>query len=340
MRSTRLVSTLALVTAVVLFGALSTMAVAGDKCCAQDSAKSEECHDGKKPEDVYSGGVANAHHAIAVLEALESGDASALEKLISANTYVQHNLAFPSGRDAMVGAVSSGMLDGTTVDVKRAFSDGEYVVTHSEYTLFGQHQVGFDVFRFEDGLVVEHWDNLQPFAEPNPSGHTMLDGPVDVGDVELTAGNKALIERFVSGVLIGGDFDSLPGYFDGDSYAQHNPGIGDDLSTLVDAIVSGAVTMTFEKLHFVLGSGDFVLAISIPALDRQSQFYRNTRAGERQPRPDNSKELAPGLSARRIVNGLYVLFLCRSPIPDSAPDGGRPLYLSIVRIATGRSDPW
>jgi hypothetical protein len=35
------------------------------------------------------------------------------------------------------------------------FADGEFVVAQSEYEFFGP-KVGFDVFRFEDGKVVEH----------------------------------------------------------------------------------------------------------------------------------------------------------------------------------------
>jgi len=30
-------------------------------------------------------------------------------------------------------------------------------VTHTEYDFFGP-KIGFDVFRFEDGWIVEHWD--------------------------------------------------------------------------------------------------------------------------------------------------------------------------------------
>ena len=46
-----------------------------------------------------------------------------------------------------------------------------------------------------------------------------------------------------------------------------------------------------DSLIKLMSGGDFLLAISNAALDRQSQFYRNTRAGERQPRPDNSKRI-------------------------------------------------
>ena len=31
---------------------------------------------------------------------------------------------------------------------------------HTDYNFFGP-KIGFDIFRFEDGKIVEHWDNLQ-----------------------------------------------------------------------------------------------------------------------------------------------------------------------------------
>ncbi len=39
----------------------------------------------------------------------------------------------------------------------RIFADGDFVVAQSEYDFFGP-KVGFDVFRFEGGEIVEHWD--------------------------------------------------------------------------------------------------------------------------------------------------------------------------------------
>jgi len=47
--------------------------------------------------------------------------------------------------------------------------DGDYVFTHTDYNFFGP-KIGFDIFRFENGQIVERWDNLQEIAGPNPSG--------------------------------------------------------------------------------------------------------------------------------------------------------------------------
>ena len=50
------------------------------------------------------------------------------------------------------------------VNTVRVFQDGDFVFTHTDYNVFGP-KIGFDIFRFEDGKIVEHWDNLQETAK-------------------------------------------------------------------------------------------------------------------------------------------------------------------------------
>jgi len=54
------------------------------------------------------------------------------------------------------------------VNLVRVFSDGDHV--HTEYD-FSTRRIGFEVFRFEGDMTVEHWDNIQPRRGPGPSGH-------------------------------------------------------------------------------------------------------------------------------------------------------------------------
>ena len=121
--------------------------------------------------------MSNKEKAVAILNALASGNPSAPEQSISDKTYIQHNLSAPSGKAAFLGLVPI-MGDDASVNVVRVIEDGDLVACHTEYYLapFGGALVGFDVFRFEDGLVVEHWDNLQAIATETASGRTQLDG--------------------------------------------------------------------------------------------------------------------------------------------------------------------
>jgi hypothetical protein len=89
----------------------------------------------------------------------------------------------------------------------RVITEGDMVVLHNTYenaqALGADTLVAFDVFRVEDGQVVEHWDNLQVPPTETVSGRSMTDGPTEVVDLELTAQNKTVVEGFIADVLQG-----------------------------------------------------------------------------------------------------------------------------------------
>ena len=120
-----------------------------------------------------------------LLKSIETGDSKPVGH-INPKKYIQHNLAVGDGLEGF-GAVLQQLPKGSAkVNTVRVFQDGGYVFAHTDYNFFGP-KVGFDIFRFENGLIVEHWDNLQekPMA-PNPSGRTMLDGSTQAIDSKST----------------------------------------------------------------------------------------------------------------------------------------------------------
>lgn len=200
----------------------------------------------------------------ALLKSIESGDPAPVA-IVNPNQYKQHNLAVGDGLAGFAAALQALPKGSAKVNTVRIFQDGEYVFAHTDYNFFGR-KIGFDIFRFENGKVVEHWDNLQqtPTA-PNPSGRTMIDGPTVAVDLSQTDANKALVRAFVDDILVNGRMEKLAGYFDGDNYVQHNPQIGDGLSGLgaaLQAMAKQGLTMKYDKIHKVLGEGNFVLVAS------------------------------------------------------------------------------
>ncbi len=207
----------------------------------------------------------NERKAVAVLESLESGDPTAIEQYVSAETYIQHNLGFPSGRQTLLDALPMLKEAGTTVTVHRALEDGDLVALHSEYNLFGAPMIGFDVFRFEDGLIVEHWDNLQETVTETASGRSMIDGPAEVTDLAQTAANKTLVQGLIEDILMGKNPDRITDYISTEIYAQHNPGIADGLEGLVaalEAMAQQGMVLRIDSLHKVIGEGNFVLTMA------------------------------------------------------------------------------
>ncbi len=217
----------------------------------------------------------NKQRVVDLLKSIETGDSKPVA-YINPNKYIQHNLAVGDGLTGF-GAVLQALPKGSArANTVRVFQDGEFIFAHTEYNFFGP-KVGFDIFRFEDGKIVEHWDNLQETAAANPSGHTMVDGVEQVTDMDKTQANKALVRSFVEDILVIGQMEKLAAYFDGDNYIQHNPQIPDGLSGLggaLQAMAKRGITIKYDRIHKVLGEGSFVLAASEGTFaGRHSSFY-------------------------------------------------------------------
>jgi len=206
----------------------------------------------------------NREKAVELLKSLETGDSTPVS-YINPEKYIQHNLNAGDGL-AGFGELLKQLPEGSVkVNVIRAFEDGDYVFTHTDYNFFGP-KAGFDIFRFENGKMVEHWDNLAEKAvKVNPSNHTQFDGTTEISDLEKTEDNKKLVNGFVQDILIDGKMEKMNNYIDGENYIQHNTMIADGLSGLGKAFEEMArqgIKMIYSKNHMILGEGNFVLAVS------------------------------------------------------------------------------
>lgn len=210
----------------------------------------------------------NIQKALELINTFANGDTQKAASLL-AEGYIQHNLAYGTGRDAFVGSVSylASAPVKTTVNNIRAFEDGDKVFLQSVYNFAGEgEQVAFDIFRFdESGLIAEHWDNLTAKSGPNPSGRTQIDGTKEVKELDKTEANRRLVKNFLYDVMQGNNSAKTPDYFNGDTYLQHNIGIADGLSGLGTALATLAeqgIHMIYDKVHMVLAQGNFILAVS------------------------------------------------------------------------------
>ena len=228
------------------------------------------------PRDSDSTVLSNKDKAVAVLNSIETGDQQAVS-YINPTQYTQHNLAVGDGLAGFGAVLQALPKDSAKVDVVRAFSDGDYVFSHTDYNFFGP-KVGFDIFRFENGLIVEHWDNLAVKAEnANPSGRSQLDGTTVIADLDKTEENKALVADFVDTILVKGEMDKISNFIEGDNYLQHNTDIADGISGLgaaLQALAEKGIFMVYSENHIVLGEGNFVLSVSEGTFaDAPTSFY-------------------------------------------------------------------
>lgn len=210
----------------------------------------------------------NKEKALALINTFATGDTEKAKELLAPG-YIQHNLAYGTGAEAFVGSVAylASAPVKTTVNNIRAFEDGDKVFLQTVYNFAGAgEQVAFDIFRFDtDGKIAEHWDNLAAKAEPNPSGHTQIDGQNSLEDIDKTEANRELVKNFLSDVMQGEHPEKTAEYFEGDTYIQHNTGIADGLFGLgaaLEVLGKQGIAMIYDTVHQVLAQGNYVLAVS------------------------------------------------------------------------------
>jgi predicted SnoaL-like aldol condensation-catalyzing enzyme len=88
---------------------------------------------------------------------------------------IQHSQMAEPGRDALKAFLDyiKGVNSNSTQSLKRIFVDDDHVIMHTHVIRWPDDPglAVIDIFRLEDGMVVEHWDCVQevPTDSPNPN---------------------------------------------------------------------------------------------------------------------------------------------------------------------------
>jgi predicted SnoaL-like aldol condensation-catalyzing enzyme len=92
--------------------------------------------------------------------------------------YTQHNPNAADGPEGLKGflAFLKDKFPNNRSEIKRIFADGDYVIVH----VHAVREPGtrgnaiIDIFRLENGKVVEHWDVVQPIPEKAANDNGMF----------------------------------------------------------------------------------------------------------------------------------------------------------------------
>ena len=193
---------------------------------------------------------------LTVFAGISGGDVDVATEYIHRKQFVQHNPYAADGVEGLTHFIRQSPRDQLQLVVVRAFQDGPYVVTQAKGQRSGKEI--FDIFRFEDGLVVEHWAFSAKDAPPNLSGHTQIDGPIEAEHVEDTEKNKSLLRTYYETFHIRADHSRSEQYFAGDLMIRHEPGVRDGVAEFLRDVEVLMQHRTIDEIKFLLGHGDFV----------------------------------------------------------------------------------
>ena len=132
----------------------------------------------------------------AMIDIFRKKDATAVDRYFG-ESFIQHD---PNIADGLAGmrsfAAEIARSPATDITIYRTLVDGDLVLLHCRYEGVARYTgpvIAFDLFRFKDGKIVEHWGAQEPEAPPNLSGRTQVDGPTEVLDREKTEANRKLM---------------------------------------------------------------------------------------------------------------------------------------------------
>lgn len=121
------------------------------------------------------------HTALEFFDALmvRKQPAEAAERFFGPQGYIQHNPKVPTGPAdgfvATLGALFEQYPEWST-EIKRVVTEGDLVVVH-HHVRNTPSDLGLavvDIFRVEQGKLVEHWDVIQPVPTEAANDNTMF----------------------------------------------------------------------------------------------------------------------------------------------------------------------
>ncbi|KAJ3083300.1 hypothetical protein HK102_001144 [Quaeritorhiza haematococci] len=191
-------------------------------------------------------------------------DVSRVDKYFENRTYIQHNPTAPDGVDVLIQIVNS-LPPNARYEPGVVLAEGDFVMAHGRYVGLGPAPIiGVDIWRVENGKLLEHWDLLQPEVPANQtrSGRSMLsDATADVGpkDPRRENANKELARLTVEKILIGKDHSLVPQVFGPNpTLIQHNPLVPDGVDAFLGVSNSVAANATYDR-GLAIADGNFVM---------------------------------------------------------------------------------
>ncbi|WP_208976417.1 nuclear transport factor 2 family protein [Polycladidibacter hongkongensis] len=200
------------------------------------------------------------------------------------NDYIQHSPEIEDGQAGITKAIKQMQEAGLkpSREIARIVAENDLVAVHSRVKIGGHSAIVADIFRLEEGKIIEHWDTTQPEtpAEKSANGNSMLDGGGNAALKVSTAAlerNKSNVKAFIEQGFAG-DKKLLASLF-GDEYIQHNPMVPNGKEVILGFLEKGGFPAT---IHQIVAQGDLTFAlVEYPAFNNAAiDIFRHDAQGK------------------------------------------------------------
>lgn len=181
-------------------------------------------------------------------------------------SYIQHSPFIADGRDGIRAGVIWMKEGGVKPqrEIARILAQGSLVGVQARVSIGEETAIIGDIFRFQDGQIIEHWDTTQtevPQSE-TANGNSMIDGGGDVdkynSNMELARNTMNAVEFFDRGIA--GDIETLKRLF-GAEYIQHNPRVPNGTEPIFGFFKDSDGTLGNVTVHQTISDGDLTMAL-------------------------------------------------------------------------------
>ena len=102
-------------------------------------------------------------------------DLSAIDKYIG-DVYIQHNPGLKDGKEALKQGAAQWFKGAPKIkiNIQHIGADGNFVYIHTKSDQGPKTESVLDIFRLDNGKIVEHWDIIQTVPEHSENPHPMF----------------------------------------------------------------------------------------------------------------------------------------------------------------------
>ena len=212
------------------------------------------------------------------MEGIRDGNFREAVAKYTGERYTQHSTGVPDGQEGFIKFFEDFVQRNPSRDIQiiRGWEDGQYVFVQAYQNINNGHRewVTTDFFDTDDqDRMIEHWDVISLYSPTNPSGHSSIDGPTEITDLDKTEENKQLVRDMINDCLMeGASAQNIETFISADQYIQHNKEVPDGLEHFKKLAQAPNRPLNYHEIVLCVGKGNFVATLCRASWKKTTQY--------------------------------------------------------------------